>query len=606
MPAHTPPSSSHLSVDGITHAFADRRVLTDVSFSASPGDRIGLVGENGSGKSTLLSILGGMRTADAGSVTHRRSFGLLQQELPYPPDTPVRRVLDDAQSAALGAQAEIEAAGARLAEHPGDDAAAEAYALALEGADRAGAWEAAARRGAALAGLGLGGIAEHTPLAELSGGQQQRLALAALLLEAPFTLLLDEPSNHLDDDAARYLEQTLANWRGIVVVASHDRSLLDAVTTRILDLDPAPVPAAVLADAADAPTAEAGAAEAGTAEITSRATDDPGTGLGVRAWGMGYTAMRAAQRDERRRWADLYAAQLQEREALVHEIEIGSREVNKKHDSKSEARITRKFYADKGARVTARRARNARVRLSDLERERVRRPPEPLSFSLPRTIDAVDTSDSFNPQPADRPSSASASLLHAREVALAGRLSPIDIEIGANDRVLVEGPNGAGKSTLLAILAGALEPSSGELLRADGLRIGYLPQDSVFADPERSVLETYERAVGAELAETRSLASLGLLAERDLGRQVRTLSVGQRRRLALATLIADPPPLLLLDEPSNHLSLTLVEELDIALRNYPGAVVIASHDRWLRSRWSGRRIGVTPQGTEHEASHGYV
>jgi macrolide transport system ATP-binding/permease protein len=80
---------------------------------------------------------------------------------------------------------------------------------------------------------------------------------------------------------------------------------------------------------------------------------------------------------------------------------------------------------------------------------------------------------------------------------------------------------------------------------------------------------------------------LGLVAPRDLDRPVGVLSVGQRRRLALAMLLADPPHLLLLDEPTNHLSLSLADELEHALGRAPGAVVIASHDRWIRRRWDG-------------------
>ncbi|WP_241489475.1 ATP-binding cassette domain-containing protein [Leucobacter celer] len=150
---------------------------------------------------------------------------------------------------------------------------------------------------------------------------------------------------------------------------------------------------------------------------------------------------------------------------------------------------------------------------------------------------------------------------------------------------MLTGPNGAGKSTLLAILAGELQPALGTVERET--RVGYLPQEVVFADAARTVAAVYRDAVGSEVAEAMPLSATGLLAPRDVGRAVGSLSVGQRRRLALAALVADPPPVLLLDEPTNHLSLTLVEELEEALRDFDGALVIATHDRWLRSRWAG-------------------
>lgn len=592
--------AAHLAVSDVSKSYAERRVLSSVSFTARSGDRIGLIGENGTGKSTLLRILGGLEPADAGTVTHAGSVASLSQELPYPDETPLGRVLDDAQREALAARDAIEAAGAAFAQRPDDAALGDAYTAALERAERCDAWQSEARRGEVLTGLGLGGIRESTAVGELSGGQRLRLALAALLLEAPHTMLLDEPSNHLDDASAAYLERVLVGWPGIVIVASHDRALLDAVATRILDLDPAPVPAELLPDAAPAtgedpdPAARELNADAsasvgtGVGTDVDDSTDDTGSGFGVRVWGMGYSAAREAQRAELRRWRERYDAELAERAALVHEIEIGSREVNRKHESKSESRITKKFYADKDARVTARRARNARVRLEELQRARVRRPPEPLRFAGLGDPGRLGRGD--------------APLLEAERVALAGRLAPVSFSVPRGGRLLLEGPNGAGKSTLLAILAGELSADAGSLRRAQGQRIGYLPQEVSFDRPRERVLECYRRAVGAERAERHPLARTGLLAARDLDRPVGALSVGQRRRLALAVLAAAPPQLLLLDEPSNHLSLTLVEELEAALNGFRGALVIATHDRWLRSRWQGDVLTLTPAARDERGA----
>jgi macrolide transport system ATP-binding/permease protein len=152
---------------------------------------------------------------------------------------------------------------------------------------------------------------------------------------------------------------------------------------------------------------------------------------------------------------------------------------------------------------------------------------------------------------------------------------------------MVQGGNGAGKSTLLKVLAGKLTPESGVVHRARGVRVGLLEQDVRFADPARSPRQIYAAAAGQGAV---ALSQLGLLAGRDLDRPVGQLSIGQRRRLALAVLIARPPEVLLLDEPTNHLSLGLTEELEQALRSAPGAVVIASHDRWLRRTWEGAEL----------------
>jgi macrolide transport system ATP-binding/permease protein len=103
------------------------------------------------------------------------------------------------------------------------------------------------------------------------------------------------------------------------------------------------------------------------------------------------------------------------------------------------------------------------------------------------------------------------------------------------------------------------------------------------------VQEVYDGATGAPIA----LSELGLVHPRDLRRPVGVLSIGQQRRVALAVLVARRPDLLLLDEPTNHISLALAEELEEALQRSPGTVVVASHDRWLRRRWTGATIHLT-------------
>jgi macrolide transport system ATP-binding/permease protein len=118
-----------------------------------------------------------------------------------------------------------------------------------------------------------------------------------------------------------------------------------------------------------------------------------------------------------------------------------------------------------------------------------------------------------------------------------------------------------------------------------------------FAEPHLTARKIYELTVGEKRAAALPLSSFGLLIARDIDRAVGELSIGQKRRLALALIIAKPPHVFLLDEPSNHLSLTLASELEEALGTYPGAVVVASHDRWLRQRWEGSRM---------ELSHGRI
>ncbi len=175
-----------------------------------------------------------------------------------------------------------------------------------------------------------------------------------------------------------------------------------------------------------------------------------------------------------------------------------------------------------------------------------------------------------------------------RDLLVAGRVRVDRLDVGPGDRLLVTGPNGSGKSTLLGVLAGEVVPTRGEVDVA-ARRLGLLPQDVVVLDPEQSAVDAYRAAAGPDAP---PLGELGLLHPREQGTAVGALSVGQRRRLALATIVATGPDLLLLDEPTNHISLALASELEEALGTSVGTVVVTSHDRWLRERWDGPVLGL--------------
>ncbi|CAM5315713.1 ABC transporter ATP-binding protein uup [Streptomyces rimosus subsp. rimosus] len=151
------------------------------------------------------------------------------------------------------------------------------------------------------------------------------------------------------------------------------------------------------------------------------------------------------------------------------------------------------------------------------------------------------------------------------------------------------GPNGAGKTTLLRVLAGDLRPDTGTARRP--ARTGYLAQELSAAPPRRSLLAAFAAGLpGPPEEHAPVLLSLGLFREDDLAVPVTALSVGQRRRLELARLVTRPADLLVLDDPTNHISLGLVEELEQAVAAYRGAVVVVSHDRRFRRGFRGRTL----------------
>ncbi|MEU9119982.1 ABC-F family ATP-binding cassette domain-containing protein [Streptomyces sp. NPDC048506] len=535
-----------------------RRVLDGVSLTASPGHRIGLIGENGVGKSTLLRVLAGVDEPDAGSVSRPGDLGFLHQEMPFGADSTIASVLDEALREARTELAELERLGAELArvpeDSPGHRELLGRYGKCLERAQERECWDADRRAGLVLDGLGLGSLGHDRTLGSLSGGQRGRLALAALLVRRPSALLLDEPTNHLDDGAAAFLEEQIRALPGTVVAASHDRAFLDSVCTDLIDLDPA----------VDCPV----------------------------RYGGNYSAYVSKKRAERERWERRYAEEQEELEALRHTAGVTAHLVAPDRGRRDNEKMGYGHRAGRVQNQISRRVRNATRRLEELERGQLAEPPSPLRFAA----DAVAARTQESPQP----------LVSLQDIRVPGRLVLDVLEVSATERLLITGGNGSGKSTLLAVLAGHVA-AEGVMRRRRRLTVGLLAQDTAFDRPDRTVRDTYELSLGPGVSEKVPLSSLGLVHVGDLDKPVGLLSVGQRRRLALALLVARPPQLLLLDEPTNHLSPRLCDELEEALGTGPGAIILASHDRWLRRRWQGRELRLQQEGErgqrEDSAAH---
>jgi macrolide transport system ATP-binding/permease protein len=542
MPAPTPVSTGALVARDVAKAYADRVVLDGVDVVAHPGRALALVGENGSGKSTLLRLLAGLESPDAGNVQRPDDLGHLGQDLDVPPETTVGEVLDAALAPLHRAVARLETLAGRLDE----PAVADEYAALLDWAVHHDAWDATRRAEEAAARLGLATVPRERPVGAMSGGQRSRLGLAALLVRRPDCLLLDEPTNHLDDEAVRYVEEVLRSLPGVVVVASHDRVFLDRVADQVLDLDPSHL-----------------------------GSDGSGARVHGRRDGLGaYSSFLADRSSARRRWEEAFVAEQDEVARLREVAATTARRVAPDRGPRDNDKFIYHSKGENVARTISRRVRDTERRLEELLADPVPKPPAPLRFSGVLA-----------------PSSGGS--VRVRDLVVPGRLALDRLDVHPGERVLLTGANGSGKSTLLAALAGRLSPAAAEAATGDvqvhARRLGYLPQDAVFADPSRSALEVYVGVVGAEAP---SLRSLGLVHPRDTHRPVGELSLGQQRRVALACVVARGPDLVLLDEPTNHLSLALAEELEEALQRSVGTVVVASHDRWLRGRWEGPVVGL--------------
>lgn len=545
-----PETPTSLVARDIAKTHGERRVLQSDDLVATPGQRVGLIGENGTGKSTFLRILAGVEQPDHGTVAGPSDLAYLPQVPEFRDGETVGQVLDDALAEHHAVVADIEAVGMRMAERPDDESLATRMGELLHWAEEHDAWDAERRATVAAQELGLD-LERDRLVATMSGGQQVRLALAALMARRPSCVLLDEPTNHLDERAMELLEDFLRGLPGVVVVASHDRTFLDHCCTHLVDLDRTPLGI----------DGNGGTTFAGT-----------------------FTDYLAAKTASRRRWEETWARQQDEIAGLRDDLNNTARHVAHGRGPTDNDKFITKFKGAKVEQAVSRRVNAAQQKLDDALAGQVRKPRPPLRFRPPAVA-----------------ASSSGIEVQVTDLVVEGRLRLDHLQVAAGEKVLVSGENGCGKSTLLAVLAGVLAPTSGAVhVRAHGRDLGYLPQDVVFADPSRDVRHWFAEQTGTDVEQVPALLSdLGLVAARDLSRPVGVLSVGQQRRLALASLVADAPRLQLLDEPTNHISLALATELEEALQASAGTVVIASHDRWLRRRWAGRETTLAG-GTAHQ------
>jgi ATP-binding cassette subfamily F protein uup len=453
---------------------SDRALLDNLSLTISSGDRIGVVGINGAGKSILLNIIAGNLAPDSGDIRRGRGVqvGFLEQ-IPTLPSGTVR--------AALGSGWQVDAA---------------------------------------LDRLGMLGAAD-IDTAHLSGGQLKRVALARIFAEANDVLILDEPTNHLDLSAIQWLEQQIVNFRGAVVLVSHDRFLLDQVTTRMVEIDRGKT--------------------------------------FVHAGGYSRLLEAQAEREEQ-------AASVEQTRRNLARTELAwLRRGVKARSTKPQARI------DAAERLLSSRP-EAAARAGTLE----------LSVDTPRLGTMVI-----------RTHNVTFSYDNGREI-----LRDVNLELGPGDRVGIVGPNGAGKSTFVNLLAQQTEPSTGTVKHGPTVVTSYFEQNGGNFNLEATVQELVAGPQGvpgspADVALMKRFWFTGALPST----KARELSGGERRRLQLLLALAVRPNVLFLDEPTNDLDLETIRLVEEFLSQWPGTLIVVSHDRTFLSRTTDRLLEVHEDGT---------
>ncbi|KAF0124544.1 MAG: putative ABC transporter ATP-binding protein [Elusimicrobia bacterium] len=511
-----------LEARSVSFALPDgRKILEKVSFLAD-GPSIALIGRNGSGKTTLLRILAGELAPSGGSVGARGRVVYLPQKIERAGGRLVRDLLGI--SDVLKALERIEAG----------DAPPEV----IEEVEWK--WDTRARCSGLLRKVGLERLSLDAPLLSLSGGELLRLAFCAAMLKEPDILLLDEPTNNLDRKSRLKLLAFLASWKGIKIIATHDRQLLESLDS---------------------------VAEIYDGKFTLYRMRYPE-----------YVAYRRAMNEA----AELKAAETRKHLAKDRK-QLGAVMDRRLHHTASAERRVRKDEGVCRLNLSSARSKGqattAGIREIHLKRIEAAKKEFLEAKARVRPENRIEIDVPQDPMPAGKRIFA----LEDVNVFYGGAplwKRPVSFQLSGNTRMALIGPNGSGKTTILRLLSGKLRPASGTV-SVPASPVVYLDQFLEYLDPERTILENvWSRGAGMSESLVRTRLARLFFRRDAVHKKVACLSGGEKLRVALAKLFCagKPPQLLLLDEPTNNMDLDSCEQLESALAGFKGAMLAVSHD----------------------------
>jgi len=514
------------------------KVLLDgATVTINPGEKVGLVGRNGAGKSTLFALLNGGLHEDGGDFSMPRQWRLAQvaQNMPETSESATDFVVaGDTRLVELREQ--LLAAETAHAAQPDDADAGMALAHAYTDLADAGEHDAVPRAQALILGLGFKVHELDQPVDSFSGGWRMRLQLARALMCPSDLLLLDEPTNHLDLDALVWLEAWLQRYAGTMIVISHDREFLDAVTDVTLHIE--------------------------HAKLTR--------------YGGNYS-----------KFEDMRAPQLEQQQAAFAKQQDKIAHLQKFID-RFKAKASKAKQAQSRVKALERMERVAPLLAEadfTFEFKEPANIPNPMLTVSDASFGYVTT---VQPEPVEGRSGASTGSARTEIKTI---LSGVNRSVLAGQRIGILGANGQGKSTLVKTIAREMGALAGTVTEGKGLNIGYFAQQELdVLHPGSNPLEhmvRLARDLGPQSRERSTEQDLrGFLGSfnfsGDMVKQpVGTMSGGEKARLVLAMMVWQRPNLLLLDEPTNHLDLATREALAVALNEFEGTLMLVSHDRAL-------------------------
>ncbi|TFE26104.1 ABC-F family ATP-binding cassette domain-containing protein [Cohnella luojiensis] len=520
-----------LSVENISKSYSDKILFEDVTFGIETGDKIGIIGVNGTGKSTLLKVIAGLEPADSGKVSIGRSVVLrmLAQDPAFAPEeTALEHVLggNSPQLAAVREYAEVMEA---LSLHPDDAKLQERLIAANQRMDELEAWQLESEAKTALTKLGI--LNYDDKVSTFSGGQRKRVAMAAALLQPSDVLILDEPTNHIDNDSVAWLEGMLQKRKGALLMITHDRYFLDRVSNRVIELD-------------------------------------QGRAYFYEANYSRFLELKL-EREERET-----ASEAKRKNLLRNEL-AWIRRGAQARSTKQKARIDRfEALKEQGPKAAAGKM--------------------DVSIASSRLGKKIIEIEKLTKRYGDRTLIKDFSYIAVPE-----------------DRVGIVGRNGSGKSTLLKLIAGKLAPDGGSVELGTTVKLGWFSQEHEEMDESLRVMEYIREEADQVKTSDGSTISAGQMLERFLFSPsmqwsvIGKLSGGEKRRLQLLRVLMNAPNVLLLDEPTNDLDIATLTVLEDYLDDFPGVVIVVSHDRYFLDRTVDRILAFEGEGvvTHHVGNY---
>jgi len=502
-----------ISIENLSVEFGGFTLLNDISFVLNKNDRTALVGKNGAGKSTLLKIIAGIQRPSQGRVSYPKeiSIGYLPQQMKLNDTLTVKEEAALAFNHLQEMQNELENLHIQLSRRT--DYESEAYQHIIQRAADlqellmiSGINNFEAEIEKTLTGLGFSREDFDRPTKEFSGGWRMRIELAKILLQSPDVLLLDEPTNHLDIESIQWFENFLSTRAKAVILVSHDRAFLDAVTNRTIEI------------------------------VRGKIYD-------YKASYSEYVELHQKRREQQLRAYENQQKQIQKTEEFIERFRY--------KPTKSNQVQSRIKQLEKIEVIEVDEVDNSHLNLKF--------PPAPRSGSYPVSLENVTKS-------------------YGDHVVF----SNVNMTIHRGDKVAFVGKNGEGKSTLVKCIMNEID-FQGKLELGHNVKIGYFAQNQAqLLDENLTVFETVDQvATGDVRTKIRDILGAFMFGGEASEKKVKTLSGGERSRLAMIRLLLEPVNLLILDEPTNHLDMASKDVLKKAISEFDGTAIIVSHDRYF-------------------------